>query len=307
MGGLLLVLPLCRDAVSVFSSPSRQSKNQVGIRSLKELKKTARSWEYWRRTSSSRQKWKKKYKSVFQKIKKSTRKQALRLISWWKGWRHEISLNFFCLWNNWLNALKNCFKGDHHHHHIALVARISLTLYRHSSLSFIALGRSSGQHPVSSHSCWMYVRAGRPAFARPCVGVHKSTSLMSSFLLLQQCPACLVRLTWIVFVIGGRWPYSWCLVGCCRQDLFKIARSILVQLPSSFFSSRFVSVHVMQPYSSIDVTAAWKKLCFILSVRSDFHVIDSLLIAVHAFVNLVSMSFRLIWHCFLGTWICLLV
>ena len=72
----------------------------------------------------------------------------------------------------------------HHHHHIVLVARISLTLSRHSSLSFIALGRSSGQHPVSSHSCWMYVRAGRPAFARPCVGIHKSTSLMSSSLLL---------------------------------------------------------------------------------------------------------------------------
>ena len=88
---------------------------------------------------------------------------------------------------------------------------------RHSSLSFIALGRSSGQHPVSSHSCWMYVGAGRPGFARPCMGVHKSTSLMSSSLLLQQCPACLVRLTWIVFVIGGRWPYSWCLVECCRQ------------------------------------------------------------------------------------------
>ena len=28
----------------------------------------------------------------------------------------------------------------------------------------------------------MYVRAGRPAFARPCVGVHKSTSFMSSSL-----------------------------------------------------------------------------------------------------------------------------
>ena len=105
-----------------------------------------------------------------------------------------------------------------HHHHIALVARISLTLSRHSSLSFITLGRSSGQHPVSSHSCWMYVWAGRPAFAWPCVGIHKSTSLMSSSLLLQQCPACLVRLTWIVFVIGGRWPNSWCLVGCCCQD-----------------------------------------------------------------------------------------
>ena len=44
----------------------------------------------------------------------------------------------------------------------------------------------------------------------------------------SKCPACLVRLTWIVFVMGGKWPYSWCLVGCCRQDLFNIARNILV-------------------------------------------------------------------------------
>ncbi len=86
-------------------------------------------------------------------------------------------------------------------------------------LSFIASDRSSGLHPVSLHSCCMYVRAGRPAFARPYVGVHRSTSLMSSSLLLQQCPACLVHLTWIVFVMGGRWPYSLCFVGCCRQDL----------------------------------------------------------------------------------------
>ena len=74
----------------------------------------------------------------------------------------------------------------HHHHHVALAARISLTLSCHSSLSFIAPGRSSGRHPVSSNSCWMYVRAGRPTFARPCVGVQKSTSLMSSSLLLQH-------------------------------------------------------------------------------------------------------------------------
>ena len=117
------------------------------------------------------------------------------------------------------NNILNNQSGYHHHHHphVVLVARISLTLSRHFSLSFIASGRSSGQHPVSSHSCWMYVRAGR-----------KSTSLMSSSLLLQQCPAYLVRLTWIVFETGGRWPYSWCLLGCCLQDLFKIVRRILV-------------------------------------------------------------------------------
>ena len=116
----------------------------------------------------------------------------------------------------------------YHHHHVVPLAQIFLTLSRHFSLSFIASGRSSGLHPVSSHSCWMYVRAGHPAFAWPYVGVHRSTSLMSSSLLLQQCPACLVRLAWIVFMMGGRWPYSWCLVGCCCQDLFNMARNILV-------------------------------------------------------------------------------
>ena len=94
---------------------------------------------------------------------------------------------------------------------------------RHFSLSFIASGRSSELHPVSSHNCCMYVRAGRPAFARPYVRVHRSASLMSSSLVLQLCPACLVRLTWIVFLMVRMWPCSWCLVGCCCQDLFNIA------------------------------------------------------------------------------------
>ena len=53
---------------------------------------------------------------------------------------------------------------------------------------------------------------------------------MSTSLLLQQCPACLVRLTWIVFVMGGKCPYSWCLVGCCRQDLFNTAAAAGISL-----------------------------------------------------------------------------
>ena len=115
----------------------------------------------------------------------------------------------------------------YHHHHVPQ-ARISLTLSHHFSLSFIASGKSSVLHPISSHSCCMYVRAGRRAFARSCVGVHRSTSLMSSSLLLQQCLAYLVRLTSIAFVMEGRWPYSWCPVECCHQDLFNIARNILI-------------------------------------------------------------------------------
>ena len=150
----------------------------------------------------------------------------------------------------------------HHHHHVVPPAWISLTLSRrfslgrssglHFPLSFIASGRSSGLHLVSSHSCCMYVWAGRPAFARPYVGVHRSTLLMSSSLLLQQCPECLVRLTWIVFVMGGRWPYSWCLVGCCRQDFFQYCSQhswvIAVQLLLQPFSWRPSSASIRYRY-----------------------------------------------------------
>ena len=38
-------------------------------------------------------------------------------------------------------------ENHHHHHHVVRLARISLTLSLHVSLSFIASGRSSGLHP----------------------------------------------------------------------------------------------------------------------------------------------------------------
>ena len=97
----------------------------------------------------------------------------------------------------------------------------------HLSLSFIAFGRSSGLHPISSQRCCMSVRAGRPGFARPCEGVHRSRSFMSLSLLIQQCPACLVRLTWIVFVMGGRWPYSCCFVGRQHESWYAIRQKKL--------------------------------------------------------------------------------
>ena len=115
----------------------------------------------------------------------------------------------------------------HHHYHVMLSARIFLTLSRHTTLLSIASGRFSRLHPVSAQSCCMQVRAERPTFARPCEGIHRSTSVMSSSQLLQRYPACLVHLILIVFVMGGWWPYSCCFVGCCLQDLFNIDCSIL--------------------------------------------------------------------------------
>ena len=42
--------------------------------------------------------------------------------------------------------------------------------------------------------------------------VHWRTSIICSSLHLQQCPACFVRLNWMVLDIGCRWPYSYCFV-----------------------------------------------------------------------------------------------
>ena len=58
-----------------------------------------------------------------------------------------------------------------------------------------------------------------PCFCLAIWGVHRRTLLMRSSLLLQQCPACLVRLTLIVFLMGYRWLHSCCFVRCCLLDL----------------------------------------------------------------------------------------
>ena len=85
---------------------------------------------------------------------------------------------------------------------------ISVTLSGHFSLSFIASGRSSGLHPVSSQRYCMYVRAGRSAFAQPYVGVHRSTSHE----LVSASPAVS------------------CVSGSSNLDSFRDERQVAVQL-----------------------------------------------------------------------------
>ena len=92
---------------------------------------------------------------------------------------------------------------NHHHHHVAHVAWISMTISRQPSLSFIVPGSSSAEQRASSHSWSMYVLAGRPTPACPYVGFHRRSSLMSSSLLFQH--ALSISLGWFVrWGAGGR-------------------------------------------------------------------------------------------------------
>ena len=113
---------------------------------------------------------------------------------------------------------------------------------------------------------------------------------MSSSSLLQQCPACLIRLIWMVCQMGGKWLFSSSFVGYCFQDLLKTVPRIFVLISSSLFSMHFVSIHVVHPYSSIVTVTAWKKSCFILSDRSHFYLINNLSIAFDAFARYMLTS-----------------
>ena len=89
-------------------------------------------------------------------------------------------------------------------------------------------------HPLLPSGLQNYILWSRRAkvnkflLAHPCVRVHRRMSLMNLSLLLQQCSTYLVRLTWTVFEMGGKCPYSCCFLRCCFQDLFRIACSTLV-------------------------------------------------------------------------------
>ena len=150
-------------------------------------------------------------------------------------------------------------------------AQISLTLSRHFSLSFIASGKSSFYRSGLIYYHHVVLLAWISQALSPFVSinhcfwrVHETTSLVCTELLsigscwpfntymsvwrgpkenvgefvltFQQFSACLVHLIWMVLEIRvGKCPYRCCLVGCCFQDLFEMARSILDQLPCSFF------------------------------------------------------------------------
>ena len=62
-------------------------------------------------------------------------------------------------------------------------------------------------HPLSSLSCAVYVLFGRPYFRCPCKGSHRSSSLIISSLLRQQCPEKRILCSLIVIVIFGIFPY----------------------------------------------------------------------------------------------------
>ena len=90
----------------------------------------------------------------------------------------------------------------------------------------------------------------------------------------------------------------WKVSGRTGAILWGVASRICSRQCTAFMStsnygySCFVSLHVVHPYSSMDTATALRKTRFMLSDRLDFHIIESLSIAFHAFTKrmLTSLS-----------------
>ena len=111
--------------------------------------------------------------------------------------------------------------------------------------------------------------------------------MSSSFLLLR-----LLHLTWMVCVMGRRWPYNCCFLRCCFRKLFKTADNILVLLPSCLFFMYFLSLCVLST-CCMDIVV-WASLQFgrnlvlFYKINQLIHIIHN--IAFHVFVRLLLTS-----------------
>ena len=65
----------------------------------------------------------------------------------------------------------------------------------------------------------------------------------------SKSSAYFVCLTLMLFEMACKCPHSWCFVGRCFQDLFKILSNILVWLVLIYFFSRYVLFLVLSWYS----------------------------------------------------------
>ena len=65
----------------------------------------------------------------------------------------------------------------------------------------------------------------------------------------------------------------------------------LCVVPIYLLFKHFVKVPLAKPYSSMDMASIWEDFCFILSERLDFHIVNNLPIAIHAFPVYMLTSF----------------
>ena len=112
--------------------------------------------------------------------------------------------------------IKKNSKNIHHHHRIALPARISLTFVRHPFYRPSLSGRLQGY--ILYQQELLFIGSNWSSFL--CSSMWRGPQVYVVYEFVPTSPTtCLVPVTWIVFVMG--WPYLYCFVGTVTQTPVK--------------------------------------------------------------------------------------
>ena len=140
-----------------------------------------------------------------------------------------INSKLFMLSRNICNHLTVCKQMNKVSYKV--IVYMYITDFHDFLLPFIPIIHISRQvFQIKSRS--RYVLVGRPTLVCPYEGVYEICHfiLASPAVYLMSCSS------YLVLEIGCKLLYSCCFIGCCFQDLFNIAHSILVLFPFVFFS-----------------------------------------------------------------------
>ena len=129
---------------------------------------------------------------------------------------------------------KSCLKDHHHHypHHVAPTARISLTLSR--TLLYRPSLPVGLQGNIRIGTELLYV--GYCLSSCLCSSMWRGPQEYVTYEFVSTSPACLVRLTWIVFVMGGRWPISCCFESAASRTCSILLAAFLCSCHQAFSS-----------------------------------------------------------------------
>ena len=188
--------------------------------------------------------------------------------------------NSFIFYENIPNWIINC-----HHHDVVLLAQICMTLFHHLSLS-----PSLPAGLLDYLLCPYQAVVDKFLLVSQHLHIHVKGSIGERC--LWVCPYFSDSVLHVLFVLFG-WFLRWEVSICTTAVLWDVTSwicSIFVQFLSSFFSICLVIIRVVNLCHKIDMITAWKKLHFILSDKSDFHMIDNLSIAVLAFTRHILTS-----------------
>ena len=198
-------------------------------------------------------------------------------------------IRIFCTRSNWIWIIfKQICSIHHQQHQAARLTWISLTLsfsvhsYRLSLMvGFLYFIPCPHRGDIKK-----FLLVGK------CWHIHVKGSIEERHLWICLCSN--NSIPQVLFVLLG-WFLRWEVNGCTAVVSWGVAARIcLISLVGFLCSSHLAFsqcvLSLVHPYSSTDTTAAWKKSHSISSDRLDFHIIDSLSIAVHAFTRHILTS-----------------